>query len=137
MPSSLFNLSQHIAKLESLKNTLENFSTKKEREKKKRQEKLMIGPGESVKAAILRQRFFASIFFNTVLNCFLCTATPNYICLQSVFKLKIFFLDGSKVQPHAAGCHGHHLTLPAEELGNWGSRHVLPLISRVPPVMSL
>lgn len=32
-PSSLFNFSQRFAKLESLKNTLENFSTRKEKQK--------------------------------------------------------------------------------------------------------
>ena len=33
MPSSLFNFSQRFAKLESLKNTLENFSTRNEKQK--------------------------------------------------------------------------------------------------------
>lgn len=36
VPSSLFNLSQRIAKLESLKNTLENFSTKRKEKKEKK-----------------------------------------------------------------------------------------------------
>lgn len=90
MPSSLFNLSQHIAKLESLKNTFENFSTKRKEEKKKKKKKLMISPGGSVKAAILSPRFFTLIFFNTVLNCFSCSATHDYIYLQSVFILNFF-----------------------------------------------
>lgn len=52
----------------------------------------MISPGGSVKAAILSPRFFTLIFFNTVLNCFSCTATHDYICFQSVFILNFFFL---------------------------------------------
>lgn len=61
----------------------------------------MISPGGSVKAAILRPRFFTLIFFSTVLNCFSCTATHNYIGLQSVFILNFFFFGG-KAQSHEA-----------------------------------
>lgn len=98
----------------------------------------MISPGESVKAAILRQRFFTSISFNTVLNCFLCTATHNYLCLQSVFKIKDFFPMAEKHSPkRQKGYQRNHLPLLAKELGKWGSPHTPPQISRVPLVMSL
>lgn len=71
----------------------------KGKRKKKKKIKTYHQPGESVTAAILRKRFFASIFSTAVLNCSLCTATLNSVCLQTVFKLQIFFLTAERHDP--------------------------------------
>lgn len=85
----------------------------------------MISPGESVKAEIFRQRFYTSIFFNTLLNCFSCIAI--FVC--NVLKLKIFFLMVERHSPTWQAITGNHLTVLAAELGNWGLPHILQQIS--------